>query len=220
MRKINFENIKNFCEKVDTDFQSIVDDSCSLSIIAKYDEARKIIQELVKLGYELNSIANFTEPDYGGYYNEYIISLSCIDYEKEIWCEPMLIDKGYIDDDGVVAYVFGDCNSKCLPHLYAKLVYEIEIQDNDSDECDWYHCDHDYWDDHECEECCCSECVSKDTNECESTYVSKNENGVPVGFSKSWSTTENGVNCYSSYSHYSDDLDMLKEIAEKFGVRL
>lgn len=59
-----------------------------------------------------------------------------------------------------------------------------------------------------------------DTNDSESTYVSRDKDGKPLGFTKSWSTSEDGITCYSSYSHYSNDVEMLKDIASKFGVKL
>lgn len=65
-----------------------------------------------------------------------------------------------------------------------------------------------------------SETTCLDTSDSESTYVSRGKDGTPLGFTKSWSTSEDGVTCYSSYSHYSNDLGMLKDIASKFGVKL
>ena len=70
------------------------------------------------------------------------------------------------------------------------------------------------------EDCCDDEDNSLDTNESESTHVSRDKNGRVLGFSKSWSTLENGVNRYSSYSHYSDNFDDLKKLARDFGVEL
>ena len=67
---------------------------------------------------------------------------------------------------------------------------------------------------------CDDEDNSLDTNESESTYVSRDKNGRVLGFSKSWSTMENGVHRYSSYSHYSDNFDDMKKLAKDFGVKL
>ncbi len=73
----------------------------------------------------------------------------------------------------------------------------------------------------DCEDCSlCSERADLDTNESEATYVSRDKDGTPLGFSKTWFTEEGGIHCYSSYSHYSNNLNMLKEIASDFGVRL
>ena len=64
------------------------------------------------------------------------------------------------------------------------------------------------------------ELSENDIYDSESTYISKNDDGVPVGFTKNWSVSKNGVTCYSSYSHFTDDVDMLREIASEIGIEL
>ena len=76
-----------------------------------------------------------------------------------------------------------------------------------------------YEEDCDCDECQCA-CTDKDTDDSESTHISRDKHGNPLGFSKSWSTVRDGVHCYSSYSHYSSDVNMLRSIASDFGVRL
>lgn len=76
-----------------------------------------------------------------------------------------------------------------------------------------------YEDDCNCDDCQCA-CTDKDTDDSESTHISRDKHGNPLGFSKTWSTVRDGVHCYSSYSHYSSDVDMLRSIASDFGVRL
>lgn len=76
-----------------------------------------------------------------------------------------------------------------------------------------------YEDDCDCDECQCA-CTDKDTDNSESTHISRDKYGNPLGFSKTWSTVRDGVHCYSSYSHYSSDVNMLRSIASDFGVRL
>ena len=76
-----------------------------------------------------------------------------------------------------------------------------------------------YEDDCNCDDCQCA-CTDKDTDDSESTHISRDKHGNPLGFSKTWSTVRDGVHCYSSYSHYSSDVNMLRSIASDFGVRL
>ena len=76
-----------------------------------------------------------------------------------------------------------------------------------------------YEEDCDCDECQCA-CTDKDTDDSESTHISRDKHGNPLGFSKSWSTVRDGVHCYSSYSHYSSDVNMLRSIASDFGVKL
>ena len=59
-----------------------------------------------------------------------------------------------------------------------------------------------------------------DINNSESTHISKDKDGRVLGYTKSWSTMEDGVYKYSSYSYYSDDFEDMKKSAEKFGVEL
>lgn len=76
-----------------------------------------------------------------------------------------------------------------------------------------------YDDECDCTDCQCG-CTDKDTDDSESTHISRDKHGNPLGFSKTWSTVRDGVHCYSSYSHYSSDVNMLRSIASDFGVRL
>lgn len=51
--------------------------------------------------------------------------------------------------------------------------------------------------------------------------VSKTKNGNPNGFTKSWyNNDEDGTFSSTTYSFYSDDLGLLEDVAEEFGVRL
>lgn len=108
------------------------------------------------------------------------------------------IEKAYISMDGDVDQVVID---NCLDRNVEVILFGYE--EDDDKMCD-----------------CKCECADMDENESESTYISKNAEGVPVGFSKTWSTMKDGFHCYSSYSHYSNNLEMLKDVASGFGVKL
>lgn len=197
--KLNFEDYDELACKIADDFDSIKDEDKDVSIIAKYEAARNIISALIRIGYPIRQIHNLEESDFGGYANEYIISLSNIDNISEIWCEPFMREGEYIYDDSVVAYVFDDCNSKCLKKMANKIAYSVSVG---------------------CEDGCDCENCNLDTNNSESTYISRTEDGKIAGFSKSWSTLDNGISCYSSYSHYGSDEDMVKNIARDFGINI
>lgn len=108
----------------------------SIAICAKYDEAKEIIAKLVCSGYGIASIDKFDSEKYGGYYDEYVISL----LEGQIWCEPAKIDEEYILIEADVVYIFDNCNSKIIPKIEAGEVYEVEIGDFDYDceNCDYH----------------------------------------------------------------------------------
>ena len=205
MERLEFNDYEEFaCEVADTfDYIRKNDDFDDIAIIAHYDEAKHIIREILCLGYDLNSI-ELKDPELGYDDVPYVISVCGIDSEHEIWCEPMIRDNGkYIDDESSVIYVLDNCSSEVLKHLDSECIFEVGIGEK---ECS-------------CDECECA-CTDKDTDDTESTHISRDKHGNPLGFSKTWSTVRDGVHCYSSYSHYSSDVNMLRSIASDFGVKL
>ena len=107
-----------------------------------------------------------------------------------IWCEKFKSENGYLQDESSIAYIMDNCCSKVIKHCKSDLVYEVYIG-------------------------------SEADNE-ESVYVSisKKDDGTPTGFIKSWSITKNGMTSYSTYSHFTDDVSQLREVAESFGIDL
>lgn len=205
MKKLYFDNYEDFSEMVADKFEEIkeIDEYADLSIIANYEDTRELIRELVMLGFLPTDLILHDRAN--GYKGEYIITLVNIKGDDELWCEPMKKETGYIDNCSVITFVLDDCSSKVISYCDSEEMYEVVIGCKEDEEC-------------ECEECSCGS--SLDTNNSESTYVSRDKDGTPLGFSKTWSTDEGGIRCYSSYSHYSNNLHILKEIASDFGVRL
>ena len=193
---LNFETYEDLTCKIADDFDSIKDEDKDISIIAKYEDARNIISSLICIGYPIKQICDLEAPDFNGYADEYIISLSNIDNISEIWCEPFMRKNGYITDESIITYVFDTCNSKCLEKLDSKLIFEVSIGEDECELCDL------------------------DTSDSESTYISRTKDGKIEGFSKYWSSTNNGITCYSSYSHYGSDEDMVKSVARDFGINI
>lgn len=188
MKKLHFYDYEEFVLDVVDKYESLNDEYDDISIIAKYDELKNIIEELVRGGYPIASI-EFHHPEFSDYYDEYILSLNF----DGIWCQPMKYEENkYINEESKVIYIFDNCSSKVISHCNAAFLYEVSVgEDSDNDE-----------------------------NNSEATYVSRAKDGTPEGFVKAWYTNDNGVNCYSSYAHYSSDVDNLKKIAEKFGIEL
>ena len=134
MKNIYFDDFEDFsCVIADT-YDALDYDEEDVAIIAKYEEARQIIKELLCLGYDLHSID--IDDEFDGYNAEYIITL----YDNEIFCEPMLREKGYITDDSPVIYVLDNCSSKVIPYCKGKNVFEVTVgeDDCDCDECEEY----------------------------------------------------------------------------------
>ena len=62
---------------------------------------------------------------------EYVISL----YDNSVWCEPILREDGYIEEEAPVIYVLDNCSSKVIPHCKGKNVYEVSVGIDEDDEC-------------------------------------------------------------------------------------
>lgn len=153
MERLKFNLIDEFCTKVDADYNALTDDYKNLSIICKYDEAVEIIKTFMCLDYNIRSISELSDPEFNFYTDEYTISLSCIDMDREIWCEPMKRENGYVEDEATIVYVLDDCSSQCLAHCEAPLKYEVCILDG-------------------CEDCeCDGECLDCDLDECDWDYL-------------------------------------------------
>lgn len=113
-----------------------LDDYVNLSVIAKYDDAKEIITELIFNGYEPISV-NLNSKDANGYDDEYVITAVNNDGEYEVWYQEFKRNGKYMDDFSSVTYIFDDCSSMCIPHLLGKCVFEVGIGECD---CDEYQC--------------------------------------------------------------------------------
>lgn len=140
MQNVYFEDYEDLACDIADKYDSInkLEEYKDVAIIAKYEEARQIIKELMCIGYDLHSIV-IHDVEYDGYEAEYIISL----YDDELWVEPMMRESGYITDDSPIMYVLGNCSSKVIPYCKGKVMFEVTVGE---EECD-------------CDECCgCCEC--------------------------------------------------------------
>ena len=136
MKNLYFDDFEDLaCDIADTYDSLKGEDYEDVAIIAKYEEARQIIKELLCIGYDIHSI-NIIDEEYGEYDAEYIISI----YDDEIWCEQMLRENGYITDDSPVMYILDNCSSKVIPYCKGKNVFEVTVgeDDCDCDECEGY----------------------------------------------------------------------------------
>ena len=141
MEKLHFDDFEDFAIEVGDDYDAIKDkfEDNDVAIIAKYAEATEIIENLIQFGYSIEEI-NIENPEYGGYYDEYVISL-CNVNGTDIWCEPMKRENGYLNDDSAVIYVMDNCSSAALKHLDSNEIFEVSVGEEDDYEC-MCKCDH------------------------------------------------------------------------------
>lgn len=172
MRKKSFDDFGEFaCEIVDTYESLKSEDYEDVAIVAKYEEMRKVIKELLCFGYNIHSV-DFHDEEYEGYDSEYICSL----YDDEIWCEPMLRENGYITDDSPVMYILDNCSSKVIPYCKGKTVFEVTVGD---EECDCGEC-----------ECVCQKDEKPATTSSATTYKINNKEVTKDEFDKKYEEFE------------------------------
>ena len=101
MREITttyFEDIEEFCENIVEVYEDIKENSTEyedVSIIALYEEARHIVSELIRCGFEIKDMYIY-DSEWEGYDDEYIISI----YDDGIWVEPFKRGNKYLRKTG------------------------------------------------------------------------------------------------------------------------
>lgn len=179
IKTLHFEDHENFACAVSDAYDKVKsnDEYNSVDVVAKYEDVKEIIRELVGIGYNIAFINELADPEWDGYDDAFVISL----LDDEIWCEPVKRDEGYIFVEADVVYIFDDCNSKIIPKIEADEVYEVGIG-NEYDDCDGD----------------CENCPAHDE-----TYLhtSEDEDGNTHGFTASRSDGDS----YMSYSYYSSN---------------
>lgn len=193
IKTLHFENYEGFACAVSDTYDRVKSDDeyNSVDVVAKYEDAKEIIRELVGIGYDIAFIDKFGNPEWDGYDDSFVISL----LDDEIWCEPVKRDDKYIFIEADVVYIFDDCNSKIIPKIESDEVYEVGI--GNYDDCDG-----------DCENCNCSD----------ETYLhtSEDEDGNAHGFTASRLDGDS----YMSYSYYSSDElshEDIQKILKAFG---
>ena len=142
IKQIYFEDFTSLACEISDNFDMVKDEFGDIAIIAKYEEAKEIIAELVCIGHSLVSI-RMSRPEWDGYCDEYIISLN----HDGIWCEPMKMNGKYISDESTMIYILDNCSSALIPQCRGNILIEVGIADEEE-----YNCD----------ECCdCGGCEGK-----------------------------------------------------------
>ena len=179
IKTLHFEDYEDFACAVSDTYDRIKSDDKynSIDAVAKYEDAKEIIRELIGIGYGIAFIDKFGNPEWDGYDDAFVISL----LDDEIWCEPVKRDDGYIFIEADVVYIFDDCNSKIIPKIEADEVYEVGIG-NEYDDCEGD----------------CEDCPGHDE-----TYLHTSEDGD--GNTHGFTASRSDGDSYMSYSYYSSD---------------
>ena len=133
IKTLYFEDYEDFACAI-TDVYNRVksdDEYNSVDVVAKYEDAKEIIRELVGIGYGIAFINELANSEWDNYNDAFVIGI----LDDKIWCEPVKRKDGYIFVEANVVYIFDDCNSKIIPKIKSNEVYEVEIG-NEYDDCD------------------------------------------------------------------------------------
>lgn len=172
MKNLYFNDFEDLACSVSDTYASLKDEGFDdIAIIAKYEEAKHIIKNLLCIGYDVHSI-EIHDYLWDNYDAEFVISL----YDNKVWCEPFLRENGYINEESPVIYILDNCSSKVIPHCKGNIVYEVSVGIGEDDKRDRDEC-----------ECAC----------CKDVYIETD--GDMHGFSVNHSD-ENGCSSYSFYS--------------------
>lgn len=139
MERLEFESYEEFACDIADSLDDIDNEFEDISIISKYGEAKEIIKELLRIGYNFASVELHRE-EFENYYDEYIIGLNF----DGIWCEKFKRDTGYFNDKSNIIYIMDNCSSAVIPHCKSNNLYEVSIGDSDDYECNDEETEHIY----------------------------------------------------------------------------
>lgn len=137
MKTYRFENIEEFCEKVNDAIEDM-DEHHIVAVVAKYEDACEIIREFVFYDYALKEI-DLSSPESSEYDDEYEIRVC----DGEIFCERLKRNCQYILSGADIVYFMDNVNSRVIksyPDTSAK--YEVEIGEDIDEYDDEYNCIH------------------------------------------------------------------------------
>lgn len=222
MKRFIIEDLYNIAEAM---YNEIVDSHRNeVMFVGFYEDAISVIKELMMFD-EVMPYSIEIEPEELDWYDkEYYVTL---DNNLELWVQPAyhVDNEIYYGSETDVLFIADDCNSAILRRIKAEEVIEVT-----------YGLDGYDFEDEECNSCCgeCS-CHMEHTSECEdeecdehlspcdssmTTRVAVDEEGRIRGFEKTWESEANGMRYFSSYTHYSNDQDMLRKLMDNFDIKI
>lgn len=197
-----------YFEDLVSDIVDTLDNFNSISIVAKYEETKKFIKEILFYeNYELEDI-ELSSPEFNGYENEFAISIIDIDGTYKVWCKPMKRDTGYFNIEFDIAYILSNCSSDVLKHCDLENSYCVIVDDIDVNTELGIKIEED---DLDCKSCCyCDKCKLDKEND----DNDKHENHVKIGNS-TVATTEWVVNssCMKSDDTKKEKSDSKNELS-------
>lgn len=195
--------IENLSEVADAMYSDIITEKGieAVTFVGHCEDVVLILKYLLVFDETTPCCINIEDVELNGYEKEYYISL---DINMNVWCSPAYKyktgDYFFLETDRL--YIANDCNFELLGYVECENdeVYEVTYDSDD-------------------------ECQGEDTNVPEKdsheiiTRVARDKDGRLRGFEKSCNTVENGMHYHSTYSFYSSNEDMLKNMLENFDIK-
>lgn len=200
MNRMMFEDIYDLSDAMIDMYIKDKSDFPIISTFAKYEIVKELLTNLVIKGLTLSAVIDLEDPEIGGYFDEYCLTID----NEGIWVEKCLEDGKYLWSEHSVAFVHNDCNSLILKSFESDVAFDFDfgfdLESEDDEECGCCECD-----------CCCEECMS-DTEEYELFYSDDECN--PCGFTQSWSDDSG----YYSRSFYSTDKSIVQQVLQEWKI--
>lgn len=188
-------------------YDSITDDKLNeVMFVGCYEDAVSVIKNLLIFDEITPYHICIKSEDWDGYDKEYYVTL---DDKFNIWCEKAYSFElnNYLYDETERLFIADDCNSIILNKIICNKDSMYEVSYNLDDEC-------------ECgDNCECCQCSEKNNNHEETTHVVIDKDGTIRGFEKSWSTHADDMDYHSTYSFFSSNEDILKNMLENFSIK-
>ena len=206
MKKFLINNLSDLAYAM---YENIVEDVCkNVMFVGFYEDASAIIKELLIYDEIIPYNISIEPIESDNYDKEYYIAL---DNNFNIWCCKAydVEDKCYLWDMTDCLFIADDCCSAILKEIGCDKdnMYEVSY-DLEDEECE---CDGN---------CACCNCNDgKDDNHEVITRVAVDDAGKLRGFEKSWSTKEGNMTYHSTYTHYSNNTELLKQLMENFDIK-
>lgn len=192
MERIIIEDIYDVAEMM----YNNATDGNEATFIGLYDDVAELLRVLpICCDGGIDFIRIDLEPvELDGYEKEYYVSLN---KDMELWCCKAYDYERecYLFDETDIVLIADDCNSKIIERVDYDSIFEIG-----------YNFDEQGYED----ETSRHEVI---------TRVATDETGKLRGFEKSWETKEDGMTYHHTYSFYSSDQEMLKNMLENFNIK-
>lgn len=132
MRSFYYRTYDEFAVDIGREYTHLECEYKAVSVIAKYEDARHIVEGLVRLGHPIISIS-LDDPEYCDYRAELVVTLD----NEGVWCEPMKIDDRYLPCASDVIYIMGNCSILSIKDNNYSSIYEANVgEDEYEDTCE------------------------------------------------------------------------------------